>query len=94
MPTSNLCEECGAELRACGPAGVCTRCLFHLGLGWTGNEASLASDVAKPEIRMGTSDPEGDDQREIPGTPRRLGDYEVLEEIGREGWVSCIGRGS
>jgi len=33
MPTQRTCEECGTELPANAPQGLCPRCLANMGLG-------------------------------------------------------------
>lgn len=85
MPTSNLCEECGAELRGDGPAGVCTRCLFHLGLDGAAQVTWPGCVAAPSENAVGAASLAADGVVDNPGTLRRLGDYEILEEIGRGG---------
>ncbi|HMO65426.1 MAG TPA: serine/threonine-protein kinase, partial [Verrucomicrobiota bacterium] len=69
MPTGSLCLDCGAEIPPGAPQGLCTRCLFLLGL--TETEAGGEDGRAVPEA---------DD-----GPARRLGEYELIEEIARGG---------
>jgi serine/threonine protein kinase len=72
MPNELTCEECGAELPANAPQGLCPRCLAHVGIG-------LATDA--PEA---TSPLANNPERPIERL-RYFGDYELLEEIARGG---------
>jgi WD40 repeat protein/tRNA A-37 threonylcarbamoyl transferase component Bud32 len=71
MPTLNICNECGAEIAKLSPSGLCTRCLFSLGI-------AAANDEPKWE-RAHT------ENTEVPTSLRRFDDYEVIEEIARGG---------
>jgi serine/threonine protein kinase/Tfp pilus assembly protein PilF len=65
-----LCPRCGAEIPADAPEGGCPGCLLETGLGL-------------PDTNY-TSDHESHEDRAIE-TLRELGDYELLEEVGRGG---------
>ncbi len=65
-----LCPRCGAEIAPDAPEGGCPGCLLETGLGL-------------PDTNY-TSDHESDKDRAIE-TLRELGDYELLEEVGRGG---------
>ena len=74
-----VCRKCGAEILADAPEGLCTACLFETGL-----DLLTGSPVA------GFDDP-GGPASPMPATARfaemlgELGDYELLEEVGRGG---------
>lgn len=68
MPTGMLCS-CGAELDFGAPGGLCTRCLFELGL-------------ADQSGCRGTPDAAAITSREVLD---RVGEFELVEEIARGG---------
>ena len=73
MIETGKCPICAAELSPNAPAGHCTRCLLRTGLEFD-QEESLAADSVTPLV-----------QDAAHTHPRTLGDYELLEEIGRGG---------
>jgi TolB-like protein/Tfp pilus assembly protein PilF/predicted Ser/Thr protein kinase len=74
---SGICSKCGAEILADAAEGLCTACLLETGLGLFAEDAARVGDTG----RANGSRPTAFDA-EMPGT---LGDYELLEEIGRGG---------
>jgi len=52
MPTKQTCEECGANLPANAPQGLCPRCLAGMGLSLIPADAPPGSDF--PIERTGT----------------------------------------
>src|SRR5438046_639647 len=80
-----ICAKCGAEIPADAPEGGCPGCLLETGL-------SLLAD--EPVVPSGRDDPGRDDGTPVPDRKKavhaakmlgKLGDYELLEEIGRGG---------
>ena len=73
---SRVCRKCGAEIFADAPEGICTACLFETGLGTFADKVDRVEDasapVTTPDAFEGT----------VLGD---LGDYALLEEIGRGG---------
>jgi hypothetical protein len=92
-----VCRKCGAKIFSDAPTGLCTACVLETalgispdavaGVGNSGHEDELSHDNAKPTsgikeaVRAATMLGE-------------LGDYELLEEIGRgvRAWYSGQGK--
>jgi serine/threonine protein kinase len=72
-----LCPKCGAEIPADAPEGGCPGCLLETGLDPLVNEDGHPSDVTRVQPATGS-----ERSVEMLGD---LGDYELLEEIGRGG---------
>ena len=64
------CEQCGATTRL--GQGLCVSCLFNEGLG---REGEASTEVFESVL----------EEANVPDTQWRLGNYEILEEIGRGG---------
>jgi eukaryotic-like serine/threonine-protein kinase len=64
------CEKCGATMRL--DTGVCVSCLLREGLGIEGEVSKAAYESVLAEV-------------DAPDKQWRLGNYEILEEIGRGG---------
>jgi hypothetical protein len=86
-----LCRKCGAKILADAPEGLCTACLFESGLG-------IFADAPVGQIchddSGGVSEPPRGDASAALGSKEAisqadkredLGDYELLEELGRGG---------
>ena len=72
-----LCPTCGAEIPPDAPEGGCPGCLLQTGLDPLVNEDGHPSDVTRVQPSTGS-----ERSVEMLGD---LGDYELLEEIGRGG---------
>jgi TolB-like protein/tRNA A-37 threonylcarbamoyl transferase component Bud32/Flp pilus assembly protein TadD len=72
-----LCPKCGAQIQPDAPEGACPRCLLKAGLRALRND-----DEPPPDLTRSQSATRSERFAEILG---ELGDYELLEEIGRGG---------
>src|SRR6266404_6950845 len=70
MP-AEICPRCGSPVRRIAGEGVCTRCAGQM---------SLPELRSKPRAGVGEESQSG-----VAGSLRRLGRYELLEEIARGG---------
>src|SRR5262245_14796401 len=79
-----LCPRCGGEIPADAPEGGCPGCLLESGLGLFNEEAVVptALDGAVEVERAARKDTRSERLVEMFG---QLGDYELLEEVGRGG---------
>jgi serine/threonine protein kinase/tetratricopeptide (TPR) repeat protein len=82
---SKVCPKCGAEIFSDAAEGLCTACLLETGLGLTRESVveldSSASDSAKVVNHATGRNGSASKAR----VREKLGDYELLEEIGRGG---------
>jgi serine/threonine protein kinase/tetratricopeptide (TPR) repeat protein len=74
-----LCRKCSAKIFADAPEGLCTACLLETGLG-TFADASATSNHRGD---LGPADERASDVTFEAGQLGVVGDYELLEEIGR-----------
>src|SRR5437667_6350545 len=73
MANAQKCSQCGADLDPGLPRGLCGQCLISLG---------LASGLREPSLSIPRAAPT--DSSTSP-TLGRIGDYELIAEIGRGG---------
>src|SRR5215813_13369118 len=85
---SRVCSKCGAEIFADAAEGLCTACLLETGLGLFSKAGDPVNDSGRPAQPWPIDTAAANGSRpaafdtERPGS---LGDYELLEEIGRGG---------
>ncbi|HEV2718332.1 MAG TPA: hypothetical protein VGU64_23905, partial [Terriglobales bacterium] len=101
ISVTRLCPKCGAEIPADAPEGGCPGCLLESGLGPRGDASVTIHDSSAAAVAWAKADNGGSAENveanaaaadrhskkaaraaEILG---ELGDYELLEEVGRGG---------
>jgi TolB-like protein/Tfp pilus assembly protein PilF len=85
---SNVCPKCNAEIFSDAAEGLCTACLLETGLGEFTEPVTEADDTAHADDSARVDRiVAGNRNGASPKTskPGNLGDYELLEEIGRGG---------
>src|SRR5207249_4831421 len=84
-----ICRKCGARIFSDAPEGLCSRCVLKAALG---NFASVSAAGGDDPGRVDESS--SDDANAVPRAKTtshaaellgELGDYELLEEVGRGG---------
>ena len=85
---SNVCPKCGAEIFADAAEGLCTACLLETGLGLFSEAADRINALDRADQPPRVDNPPANGSRVTSSDaqiPMILGDYELLEEIGRGG---------
>src|SRR6266853_1757732 len=84
-----ICRNCGAKIFSDAPEGLCTGCVLEAAIGGAGDSSAVAS--AKADDRDSAKK---DNANAAPGKEKtaraaellgELGDYELLDEVGRGG---------
>jgi TolB-like protein len=81
-PVFHVCPKCGAEIFSDAAEGLCTACLLETGLGFFTSPVAGVDEFARVDRDIAKK------RNGVPfkgGAPKTLGDYELLEQIGRGG---------
>jgi eukaryotic-like serine/threonine-protein kinase len=81
-----ICRKCGAKIFSDAPRGLCTACVLETALGILPNAVVAGADSSA--VASAEADDSGQPASPMPATGAatmlgELGDYELLEEIGR-----------
>jgi serine/threonine-protein kinase len=76
---SRVCENCGQKIFGDEPKGLCSACILETGLGPLADEAVAGVGLSA------VASAKADDPGHAADVLKDLGDYELLEEIGRGG---------
>src|SRR5262245_4139207 len=80
---TKVCRKCGAKIFSDAPRGLCTACVLETALGISPDAVAAGDDCGSDE------DIQTDNETARPARAAtmlgELGDYELLEEIGRGG---------
>src|SRR5207244_12569736 len=84
-----VCPKCGAEIPADAPEGGCPGCLLESGLGLLSSSPVAAGDdggfAESVEANAAAAAPHGKRAARAAQLLGELGDYQLLEEVGRGG---------
>src|SRR4029077_9953024 len=88
-----ICRKCGAKIFSDVPEGLCPRCVLKSALGnFSDTEAGVAADPGRPASAIPATAPDDRASASQHKTTAQaaellgeLGDYELLEEVGRGG---------
>src|SRR5215831_7231498 len=85
---SQVCPKCNAEIFADAAEGLCTACLLETGLGLFAEPVAGVVDSGRGNKSARVNRNIARERNGTPyktSTPKSLGDYELLEQIGRGG---------
>src|SRR5213593_2994612 len=82
-----VCRKCGAKIFADAPEGLCTGCVLETALGAFPNPVAGVADPGSTDLAPDNADavPQMKTTARAAKMLGELGDYELLEEIGRGG---------
>ena len=84
-----ICRKCGAEIFSDVPEGLCPRCVLKSALGYLSDSAEAGSGNPNRSDTPSTADENGAPNNKKSASAAELlgelGDYELLEEVGRGG---------
>ena len=78
-----ICRKCGAKILSDAPEGLCTGCVLKTALAFVATDDSSA--IASAEADDATWASHVEIPKRAVGLLGELGDYELLEEVGRGG---------
>src|SRR5207248_2573511 len=78
-----ICRKCGAEILADAPEGLCTACLFEVGLGLLTRAFAAAGQDSAENVEPSEANAASHSKKAAAQAkaPTDFGDYELLEEI-------------
>jgi TolB-like protein/predicted Ser/Thr protein kinase/Flp pilus assembly protein TadD len=82
---SRSCPRCGAKVADEVAEGLCTACLLETGLGMSARPVSARDEASRDEEFLDVENSSGSRSNGAADDAGTLGDYELLEEIGRGG---------
>src|SRR5438477_10434778 len=86
-----ICRNCGAKIFSDAPEGLCTGCVLEAAIGVSPDAVAEGDDPGRPASSMPPTTPDDVAPASSKKTARavellgELGDYELLEEVGRGG---------
>src|SRR5262249_6879934 len=83
-----VCRKCGVKIFSDAPEGLCTGCVLETGLGTLPDAVAGVGQPGRGDSRSSDNiAPASDSKKPAAGAKMlgELGDYELLEEIGRGG---------
>jgi TolB-like protein/tRNA A-37 threonylcarbamoyl transferase component Bud32/Tfp pilus assembly protein PilF len=80
-----ICSNCGAKIFSDAPEGLCTGCVLESALGMPSEPLAGIADAANEKLAAGHVAPASKKAAQVAELLGELGDYELLEEIGRGG---------
>ena len=80
-----ICSNCGAKIFSDAPEGLCTGCVLESALGMSSEALAGVADAANEKLAAGHVAPASKKAAQVAELLGELGDYELLEEVGRGG---------
>src|SRR5204863_5616663 len=83
-----ICRKCGARILSDAPEGLCARCMLKIGLGIVPDTSVAGVADAGSVDKLSCGDAPAPEAEKGAGAAEllgQLGDYELLEEVGRGG---------
>src|SRR5436305_14044703 len=80
-----ICRNCGAKIFSDAPEGLCTGCVLESALGLSSEPLAGVADAANEKLAAGYVAPASKKAAQAAELLGELGDYELLEEVGRGG---------